>query len=160
MKPYFDNDNVWKDFMAIVKTWEGTPYRHLAMVKGGGADCSLFIAACWLEAGILKEVKYDYYPRDWHIHDKKELVVNGLYRHFRNHVMPGFDIIKMTTDEAKQRGDMLTFATTGTGLSNHASIYLQGGMMVHSIPNRGVSYFPFKGFFERKYTCLFRITKR
>jgi cell wall-associated NlpC family hydrolase len=129
------------------------------MVKGGGADCALFIGACWVEAGILSEVKYEYYSRDWHIHTKDELVVDGLYNHFLEHTNPGFDILKLSTDEEKHRGDMLVFATTGTGVGNHASIYLQGGMMVHSIPNRGVSHFPFKGFFERKYKGLFRIIK-
>ena len=101
MEPYFKDDKVWENFLSIIESWEGTPYRHLAMCKGGGADCTLFIGACWVEAGILTEVKYDYYSSDWHIHTKEERVLDGLYRHFRDHTTPGFDVLKLTTDEEK-----------------------------------------------------------
>jgi cell wall-associated NlpC family hydrolase len=161
MQAYFRNDKIWNNFLAIVKSWEGTPYRHLTMVKGGGADCALFIGACWLEAGILKELTYDYHARDWHIHTKNEYVIDSLFKHFSNQAAPGFEIKRMSKRVQKIRGDLLTFATTPQGVGNHASIYLgqNNNMMVHSIHNRGVSYFPFKGFFEKKLTSIFRIEK-
>jgi cell wall-associated NlpC family hydrolase len=165
MEPYFANDKIWNNFLTIVKSWLGTPYRHLTMVKGGGADCALFIGACWLEAGILKELTYDYHARDWHIHTKDERVIESLFKHFANHAAPGFEVKRMSKRVQKIRGDLLTFATTPQGIGNHASIYLgkvylgKNDMMVHSIDSRGVSYFQFKGFFERKFIGLFRIIK-
>jgi cell wall-associated NlpC family hydrolase len=158
---YFEDDKAWNDFLAIVKSWEGTPYRHLGMVKGGGADCSLFIGACWLEAGIVTEITYEYHARDWHIHSKDEYVLESLFKHFASHAAPGFEIKQLGKKVKKIRGDLLGFATTSTGVTNHASIYLgEGGMMIHSINSRGVSQFPFKGYFEQKITSIFRIMKR
>ena len=157
MTPYFLNDEVWNKFMPIVESWLETPYRHLTMVKGRGADCTLFIGACWQEAGILTEVTYDYYPRDWHYHTTDELVLDGLYRHFSEHAAPGFKVERLPKRTKFLRGDMLSFATTAVKVSNHASIYLANGYMVHSINRRGVSYFPFGGYWERKVTAVFRI---
>lgn len=158
--PYFIDDKIWYKFKKIYEGWLGTPYRHLTMVRGRGADCTLFIGACWLEQGILKEVTYDYYPKDWHIHTKVEFVIDGLHRHFADHCNKGFGIDKLPPDSEKMRGDMLAFATTATGVSNHTSIYLNDGWMIHSINNRGVSYFPFGGFWDRKITAIFRIMKK
>jgi len=156
-EPYFKSDTAWRQIQEIIDSWMGTPYKHLQMVKGRGADCTLFIAACWKELGILTEVTFDYYSRDWHIHTKEELVLNGLYRHFADHCHNGFTIEKLLPTEVKFRGDMLVFATTKTGVTNHASIYLGEKMMAHSINQRGVSRFPFGGFWERKIKAIFRI---
>lgn len=158
--PYFIMDEVWEKFLEVIDSWMGTPYKHLTMVKGRGADCTLFIAACWKEFQILNKVTYDYYPRDWHIHSTDELVLNGLYRHFSDHCHEGFSIARfLPKEEVKMRGDMLVFATTKTGVSNHASIYLGGKMMAHSINGRGCSKFPFGGFWDRKITTIFRIMR-
>ena len=71
MTPYFTTER-WEAFKPIAESWLGTPYQHCTMVKGGGADCTLFIGACWKEAGILEKVDYSYYPRDWYRHAPDE----------------------------------------------------------------------------------------
>jgi cell wall-associated NlpC family hydrolase len=156
-EPYFNNDTAWSKFEEVIDSWMGTPYKHLQMLKGRGADCTLFIGACWLELGIFTKVEFDYYPRDWHIHTKEELVLDNLYRQFRDSCGNGYSFKRFPIDEPFIRGDMLAFATTKTGVTNHTSIWLGKKIMAHSLPQRGVSRFPFGGFFERKIKGVFRI---
>lgn len=138
MKPIFTDNAAWKAFLPILESWEGTPYRHLQMVKGRGADCTLFIAAAAKEAGYLERVEYDYYPRDWHLHTKDERVLDGLVRHAMQHLAPGVALKEMTQDVAPMRGDIITFSRLKSGITHHACIYLGSGAMMHSLGRVGV----------------------
>jgi cell wall-associated NlpC family hydrolase len=159
MVPAFEDNSMWKRLLEVTDSWMGTPYKHLQMVKGRGADCALFVAAVWKELGILTDVVYDYYPRDWHIHTKEELVLEGLYRHFAENCHNGFAVNKLLPTDEKIRGDLLGFSTTSRGVSNHGAIYIGEKIMVHSAPNRGVSKFPYGGYWERRITTILRIMK-
>ncbi len=154
--PLFLNDTAWQRYEAILRSWLGTPYRHLTMVKGRGADCALFIGASLVEAGILDKVIYEYYPCDWHIHTHEEVVLEGLFRHFSVHVAPGLALVRLERDTALLRGDILAFATTLTGVANHAAVFL-GERMIHAAPRRGVSLWSFSSYFERHLAAVFRI---
>ncbi len=160
--PCFAVQKNFHKFKKILESWLGTPYKHLKMVKGRGADCTLYIAACWHEYGILEEITYDYYPRDWHVHTKNELVLENLFRHFKDHCAEGYTIQLYPPTEPFIQGDMLVFATSKTGVSNHTSIYLgadgtKDQMLIHSINYRGVSKFPYGKFWERKLTSICRV---
>jgi cell wall-associated NlpC family hydrolase len=162
--PYFADDKVWTKFLDIAMAWEGTPYRHCTMAKGRGADCTLFIGACWLEAGILKRVTWDYYPKDWHLHTNDERVLDGLYRHFRGHAVEGFSIERMPEETEEMRGDLLTFTLTQRKVTNHSALYLgevngSGKQIMHCINGRGVILFPYHGFFSSKKNNVFRIMR-
>ena len=164
LAPYFADDSTWERFLSIAESWIGTPYKHMTMVKGRGADCTLFIGACWLEMGILTAVTYDYYPKDWHLHTDDEYVLAGLYRHFRDHIAEGFALRHCEPTEPELRGDLLTFAMTQRNVSNHSAIYLgpyrgQGAHILHSINGRGVKPFPYEGLFSRKRKHIFRIMR-
>ena len=166
MTPLFEDDRQWDLLLDILKSWEGTPYRHLQMVKGRGADCTLFLGGVFLEAGILKNVEYDYYSRDWHIHTKEELVMDSLMKHLELNVRKGLSAVKFVSEKINNgdmpglvRGDLLGFSTVLTGVTNHASIYIGGQKMVHSINGRGVSKVQFGNFWKNKLTVIFRIMK-
>ena len=148
----------------IMSSWLGTPYRHCTMVKGRGADCTLFIGACWVEFGILEKVSWDYYSHDWHMNTHEEKVLNGLYKHFSNYTNKNYALVRLMEDEPFLPGDVITFALTPTGVTNHAGVYLgqteQGELMLHSVQSKGVSTFPLAGYFERHMSSVFRILRR
>jgi len=163
-EPLFLDDSAWSKFRLILSSWLGTPYRHCTMVKGRGADCTLFIGACWVEYGILTEVTWDYYSKDWHLNTHEEKVLDGLYDHFTRHSQPGYAILRLDKDAELIRGDVIAFALTPTGVSNHASVFLgptdHGELMLHAMHSKGVSVFPVAGFFERHKSNVFRIMRR
>lgn len=174
MIPYFSDDVIWDKYYAELVSWIGTPYRHLQMVKGKGADCTLFIGATWLRMGILTKVAHDYYSRDWYNHEPSELVLDSLHHHFMNFASPGIVIRKVVdkTDPAKRtlnisdlmRGDVPTFAANRTGITNHAGVFLPNGDMIHSYNSarRGVtrSQFGKHGqFWHDHLTYVFRVMK-
>jgi cell wall-associated NlpC family hydrolase len=162
--PLFADDAAWAKMRCIMSSWLGTPYKHCTMVKGRGADCTLFIGACWLEFGILKKVTWDYYSKDWHENTHEEKVLNGLYDHFRHHANPDYQILHLEPDVQLRRGDLVAFALTKTGVSNHAGAYLgttdRGKVMLHAVQSKGVSVFPLAGYFERHKSGVFRIMRR
>ena len=163
MTSLFKNNKNWGKLLAIIESWQGTPYRHLIMVKGRGADCTLFIGACLKEYGIIKEVEYDYYPRDWYVTTKDDLVLNSFFDHWMNKRNERYDIIQLSKKAKKMRGDILAFTTNKDRITNHASIYMgrmnRGVMMCHSINGRGVSYFPYGKYWEGKLVGLYRIVE-
>lgn len=166
--PYFNDDCEWSRYRAEMISWEGTPYRHLWKSKGRGADCTLYIGAGWKEVGILTDITYDYYSRDWHIHQPTEFVLENLYRHFRNHSAEGIDIIKIACREASHfvRGDLLTFSLTPTGVTNHATVWFgdfpetrERKQMYNSINIRGVCRLTYGRFWEERLTNIFRVMR-
>ena len=159
--PLFDNDEEWSRVRRIALEWIGTPYRHLSMVKGRGADCTLFLGGVLLEAGILKEIKYDYYSRDWHIHTKEEFVKESWIKHLSKSCRD--DVRGITIYDAKPesvlRGDILGFSTTKMGVTNHSTLYLGDGMMIQSINRKMVHETRFGNYWKEKLTTIFRIMK-
>lgn len=163
-EPLFFDQEAWSRFRCIMSSWLGTPYRHATMVKGRGADCTLFIGACWKEFGVLKDICWDYYPADWHIQTHEEYVLEGLHLHFTEHANPNYIIHRLPPDTTLMQGDVIAFALTPTKVSNHTSIYLgateRGKLMLHSVQSKGVSLFPLAGYFERHKSNIFRILRK
>ena len=161
MKPLFRSDKNWERMLGIIQSWMGKPYKHLTMVKGRGADCTLFIGACWKEYGIITKVEYDYYPKQWHIHTNEEKVVNSFNDHWNKYRNPKYHFEVLPVEEPKKRGDLLAFSNTSQNVTNHASIYIgdigRGRMMCHSIQGRGVSYFPYGSYWKRKMVNFYRV---
>lgn len=164
MSPLFEEQAAWQEYRRILESWLGTPYKHCTMVKGRGADCTLFIAACWKEFGILDQVKYDYYSHDWHLHTYEEKILDGLYTHFCNYLNPEYRIVQLDPDVPLLQGDTISFALTPTKVSNHASVYMgdtgRGKLMLHSVRSKGVSLFPLAGYFEKHKSNVFRIMRK
>lgn len=164
MIPVFENNKDWLRMRKIIDSWLGTPYKHLTMVKGGGADCTLFIGACWKEFGIINKVNYDYYPRDWHTHTKEERVLKSFFEHWNEYRNAEFEFQVVSNEDRKLRGDLLAFSTTSQKVTNHASIYMGEDSnkvvkMCHSINGRGVSYFPYGKYWEKKLTKIIRTVR-
>lgn len=54
--------------IAEARSWIGTPYHHMAQVRGAGVDCAMFPAAVYAAAGIIAPPEIGFYPPDWHLH--------------------------------------------------------------------------------------------
>jgi cell wall-associated NlpC family hydrolase len=159
MTPYFTDDAAWAACEHELRSWVGTPYKHITMVKGRGADCTLFVGAAWVALGILTALKFDYYPKQWYRHTKDERILENLYRHFREHAAPGLDILHLEPDAELLRGDMLAFSIFTTGVSNHAGVYFDNGQLMHASPSKGVVIVPLKHFLRPRLTHVFRIVR-
>ena len=48
--------------------WVGTPWHHMARVKGGGVDCAQLLVGVYSAVGLVPAIDLGYYPPDWHIH--------------------------------------------------------------------------------------------
>lgn len=60
------------------ESWLGTPYHHMARVKGVGCDCLTLLAAVYHAAGVVPEIQIPFYPPDWHLHRSAERYLEGL----------------------------------------------------------------------------------
>lgn len=60
----------------VLSEWLGTPYRHRCCVKYKGCDCIHFVAGVLDDLGIYKynRRKMPQYPKDWHLHNTRELL--------------------------------------------------------------------------------------
>jgi cell wall-associated NlpC family hydrolase len=60
-------------------SWKGTPYHHLAAVKGVGVDCAMLVVEVFRSTGL---VPADLDPRpyvpDWHLHRGEEKFIGWL----------------------------------------------------------------------------------
>lgn len=157
MRGIFENEREWTLFQDIARSWLGTPYRHLQAAKGRGADCTLFVGSCLVEAGYMTKLAYDYYPRDWHIHTDHEFVLESAHRHFRENMTPGYTVARLAPDQTDiQRGDMIAFQTPGSNVTNHAGLAWDDGTMINSMNSRGVCFIPLTDAWRRRATTIFR----
>ena len=77
---FFDDEKNVEKLRAIIAEWEGTPYRHRCGVKNKGADCIHFVVKVLVELGVLtwRENLVPDYPRDWHLHNTRDLLLEHL----------------------------------------------------------------------------------
>lgn len=169
MKPYFLNDDNWGRMRASMDSWEGTPYRHLGMERGRGADCTLLCGAIWKEIGVLLEVVYDYYPRDWHEVTDDEMVLEGIHRHYDEHRSPDVEIKKFKKLDQSEliRGDLMAFNWPAKGImiSHHAAFWIgdedgRRALMYNAVEARGVCITQYGKFWENRLTTVFRIMEK
>lgn len=167
--PVFNDNESWARYYTELKEWKGTPYKHLKMVKGRGADCALFVAATWKWFGVISDVVYQYYPRDWYIHNPTEFVLNNLYWHMRHKGCQGYDVIKIDVRNPGSfiRGDVIGFATGSKSVTNHAAIWIgyksetnERNKMINSINKHGVCELQYGTFWRNRTTTVFRVMRK
>lgn len=67
--------------IAAGRSWLGTPYHHMARVKGHGVDCGQVIIAAHVEAGLTEDFDPGHYTMDWHLHRSEERYLGFVERH-------------------------------------------------------------------------------
>lgn len=82
---YFDDVEKQKELKKILDEWIGTPFRHHCGVKGLGCDCIHFVVHVFSEMELLMITKKTIpdYAKDWHLHNTRELLEEGILRHFK-----------------------------------------------------------------------------
>ncbi len=80
---YFENKEEQEKLRRILGSWIDTPFRHHCGVKGLGCDCIHFVVRVLEELGILYNVIIPNYPKDWHLHNTRELLEEGILRHLK-----------------------------------------------------------------------------
>jgi NlpC/P60 family putative phage cell wall peptidase len=66
--------------IAEAMTWIGTPWRHMARLKGVGVDCANLPIAVYAASGLIADFDPPPYPRDWHVHKREERITPVIER--------------------------------------------------------------------------------
>ena len=152
MRPYFCDNESWRQFKEEALSWEGTPYRHYQAAKKYGADCTMFIGAVYVAVGILKKISYEYYSRDWHLNTDNPVVENAIQENFNLNVSdPKLSFKKILCDNNDWvRGDIALIHTVKASLANHASILWEDNdTMLHCINHHGVCMTQYNKWWKR-----------
>lgn len=119
MEAYFaDKDELLLDEL---QRWLGTPWRHHCQACRLGADCIGMVYGVLVATGAIQPTTIPPYPRDWHMHNGDELLVDGL-RHVPNMI----EIL----DGSLINGDVILYRYGKA--SSHIGIYHSNG--VYHIP--------------------------
>lgn len=54
-------------------SWQATPWRANARVKGHGCDCSTFLLEVYERCGVIPHFEPPFAPQQWHCHQTREL---------------------------------------------------------------------------------------
>jgi cell wall-associated NlpC family hydrolase len=110
--------------VAEARTWLGTPYHHMARVKGAGVDCGQILAAVYEAAGVIGHIDTGAYPHDWHMHRSDEMYLSRI------------EEIARRIDGPPKPGDICLFRF-GRCIS-HGAIVIAWPCILHSYVGRGV----------------------
>jgi len=136
-KYFFEDKEKQAELKKILDSWIGTPFRHFSGVKGCGCDCIHFIASVFEEVGVQPEGFYiQRYTKDWHLHNSKELLLEGIKAQLR---------VKHVGLFPPMNGDVYLFQF-GKVIS-HAAIFCDGSLY-QSLTDIGVQKLPF---FDRNW---------
>lgn len=94
---YFEDKNKDTQLKIILDEWLDTPFRHHCGVKGLGCDCIHFVKSVYEELGLVNPIKVPDYPRDWHMHNTREMLSEAL-EHYLNAVHVALDAKHMNGD--------------------------------------------------------------
>lgn len=154
---YFENDINYKRFENVVNSWIDTPYRHLAMARGRGADCILFVVAILIHCQLIKKINYDYYPKDWHLHTKENYVMQMFIDNVQKSSREDILFKKYNPKNIKlHRGDILVFSMRKNEINNHAGLYMEDNYMANCLEGVGVHSVELMDFFQERLTTVFR----
>lgn len=64
--------------VAAARDWIGTPYHHMADLKGVGVDCAMLLVRVYCDLGLVEPFDPRPYPRDWHLHRADERYLAAL----------------------------------------------------------------------------------
>ena len=154
--PYFRSKERQEELLAILKSWEGTPHRHLVAVKGLGADCALFVWEVVREAGItaMKNVPnvprqhgHINYPPDRALHSREEVILTA---------MRSMDfLMELSKQQTPMNGDICAYQFGRS--TAHIGIYYDGEIY-HSLTGSEVLPQSFEDKkLKKRLTAIFRV---
>jgi cell wall-associated NlpC family hydrolase len=157
MSYYFESKEKQDRLREILESWLGTPHRHHVGVKRLGTDCIHFVCRVFEEMGLIKWRKnfMPDYPADWHIHNTRELLREGLEREFKGELFKR-DEQKIWIDfDGPMNGDII-LCHFGKAAS-HSGIYMDG-LIYQALDQIGVRKISFNDPYMQKHMkFIFRI---
>jgi len=80
---YFEDKKRQQKLLKILKKWEGTPFRHRCGVQQIGCDCIHLCVRVFEEFELLslKKGMIPNYPRDWHMHNTREVLEEAILKY-------------------------------------------------------------------------------
>ena len=145
---YFEDLDKQKKLKGILDEWFGTPFRHHCGVKGLGCDCIHFAVRVCEELGLLVNVVIPEYPKDWHLHNTRELLEEGIIKNLNAEKI----------DLSNPANGDLICSHFGKAAS-HAGIYFDG-YVYQALNNIGIRRINFSDRkFKKRMQFAYRILK-
>jgi len=130
------------EFIRVLDSWLGTPFRHWASVKNRGADCVGFVIGVLIEARWIApgRIRIPHYPADWHLHSEKSLILEAL------RAAPEFAEVPL--DNLKT-GDLVLFQFGKS--ASHIGFYIGGDypLIYHEVYGRECMVTPYSQWVSR-----------
>lgn len=124
---YFEDEEKDAALKKILDEWLNTPFRHHCGVKGLGCDCIHFAIRVFEELGLMANTYVPDYPRDWHMHNTRELLSEAVMKHL--------DVEKIDLNAKHLNGDIV-LSHYGKASSHTGIIY--GSYVYQSLEGMGV----------------------
>lgn len=157
MKVFFD-DKKTKELEAFGLDWLDSPHHHMGYTKGG-VDCAKFIAIALVKLKALSRfANHAYYPKDWHIHGKREILIDSFLEN-SEYLQPGIQATKFSYNNSFLLipGDCIMFAMQKSGICNHVAFYLPKNRLLHVTERRGVHICEFSALWKDRAKFVFRL---
>jgi hypothetical protein len=149
VKYYFEDMEECVRLGTILNEWLGTPYRHRTGIKGLGCDCIHMVGCVLDEMGLFVFDKKSVpdYPRDWHLHNTREILSEGIMRRL--------NVEKILVSDNMVDGDII-LSHYGKA-SSHAGMFY-GGYVYQALDGIGVRKINFRDKkFRKQMKYAFRI---
>jgi NlpC/P60 family putative phage cell wall peptidase len=82
--------------VAEARRWVGTPWRHMADIRGAGVDCAMLLVRVYVGVGLVDPFDPRPYPPDWFLHRSEERFL-------------GFLLDRSVQVEKPEAGDVMLF---------------------------------------------------
>jgi hypothetical protein len=99
--------------VAAARGWLGTPYHHMADIKGVGVDCAMILVRTYCDLGLVEPFDPRPYTRDWMLHRSEERYL-------------GFLLDRAREVEAPLPGDVILF--------RYGRCFSHGGIVTNADP--------------------------
>ena len=85
MNYYFSDPEKDAELKIILEEWLDTPFKHKCAVKKLGCDCVHFVIKVFEEMELieLKNGMIPDYPPDWHMHNTREILKEGILKYLK-----------------------------------------------------------------------------
>jgi NlpC/P60 family putative phage cell wall peptidase len=75
--------------VTAARAWIGTPYHHMADIKGVGVDCAMLLVRVYCDLGLVAPFDPRPYTQDWMMHRNEERYLGFLLARVRMVETPG-----------------------------------------------------------------------
>ncbi len=97
--------------VAAARAWIGTPYHHMADIKGAGVDCAMLLVRVYCDLGLVSPFDPRPYTQDWMMHRNEERYLGFLLERARIVEAPGpGDVILFRIGRCFAHGGIVTKA--------------------------------------------------